>query len=319
MKLTTYAGLGTALITPFKDGLIDFESYEGLIEKQIEAGVNYVVVAGSTGEISTITEEEFSQLVKCAIKCANGRIPVIVNCNNSSTAKAVEIIKLIDLLGADGIMCTTPAYNKPTQQGLIAHYTALAAATKLPIVVYNAPGRTAVDLSNDTIVKLAQIPNIIGLKDASSDVTKPLHLVSKLPKDFTMVTGNDDMLIAFCACGGRGDISVASNVVPKFYVELVDKCLKGQFVEALAMHQKINELVKALSMEPNPIPIKYAVSLQGLCSAEMRLPLCEPSDACKEAIKKALDVVNLQSSSSSCSHPGPVVVIPDLIRDPVLK
>lgn len=289
MKLTTFAGLGTALITPFKNGLIDFESYEKLIEIQIAAGVNYIVLAGSTGEISTITEDEFQQLVKCAIESARGRIPVVVNCNNSSTTKAVEIVRLIESLGADAIMCTTPAYNKPTQQGLIAHYTALSDATKLPIIVYNAPGRTSVDLSNDTIVKLAQIPNIIALKDASSDIMRPLYLASKLPKEFVIVTGNDDVLLAFCAAGGKGDISVASNIIPKIYVELVDKCLKGQFVEALALHQKVNELIKALSMETNPTPIKYAASLMGLCSAEMRLPLCEPGDACKEAIRKAVE------------------------------
>jgi 4-hydroxy-tetrahydrodipicolinate synthase len=288
MKYNNFAGLGTALITPFKNNQIDFASYEKLIENQIDEGASYIVVAGSTGESSVLSDEEFVELIKCAVRYGGGKMPVVVGCNASSTARAVAIAENIEKLGANGVMCTTPAYNRPTQEGLIAHYKAVSKAIKLPIIAYTVPARTGVDLTDETIYTLAEIPNIVALKDATSDILKPLRLAHKLGDKLILASGNDEAVLPYIAQGGRGLISVAANIIPKTYVELVNKCLNGEFVEALKIQQNINELLRALSMEPNPIPIKYAAHLMGLCSPEMRLPLCEPSKACKAALEQSI-------------------------------
>lgn len=288
MKYNNFIGLGTALITPFKNNRIDFDAYEKLIKNQIDARSSYVVVAGSTGEASTINDEELLELIKCAVNCSKGKIPVVIGCNSSATYRAVTIAQNIEKLEADGIMCTTPAYNRPTQAGLIAHYEAISKATSLPIIAYTVPSRTGVDFTDDTILTLAEIPNIVALKDASSDISRPLRLAQKLGDKLTLISGNDDTVLAYMVHGGQGLISVASNIIPKIYVDLIDKCLKGEFKKAVAIQQNIQTLVKALSMEPNPIPIKYAAYLLGLCLPEMRLPLCEPEEGCKSALGKSI-------------------------------
>lgn len=287
MKKNQFIGLGTALITPFKNDKIDFTVYEKLIENQIDARVSYIVVAGSTGEGGTLSDEEFEALTRCAVKCALGRVLVVAGCNTSATWKAVETAQKVEKLGADGFMCSTPPYNRPTQEGLKAHYKAVSEATALPIILYTVPKRTGIDLTDDTLRYLAELENIVALKDASSDISKPLRLGGVLD----LISGNDDTILSYMLNGGKGVISVASNIIPKTYVELISKCLKGEFVEALKMQQNINKLVTALSIEPNPIPVKYAAYLQGLCQGDMRLPLTEPSEISKNTIKEALKEV----------------------------
>ena len=287
-----FLGLSTAIITPFNGGKIDFESFEKIMDRQITAGVNAIVVAGSTGEKSTLTYDEYIGLINHAVSFTKNRINVIANCPDGSTDSVVATVKTISELGLDGIMCTTPFGNRPPQNGLIEHYTHVSQHTHLPIMPYLNPARTGIDMTDDTIMKLAELSNILTIKDSSSDIFRPIRLSHKLGNKLSFVSGNDDYIIGYSSHGGKGLVGVLSNLIPETYVNLISKCNEGDFVSALQIQQGLLPLLSAVYMETNPIGIKYACSIKGLCSAEMRLPLVEPGIKCREAIKSLVKNAN---------------------------
>jgi 4-hydroxy-tetrahydrodipicolinate synthase len=288
-----FKGLYTALVTPFKNNSIDFGALERLIERQIDAKVDGIVIAGSTGELATLDDAEYKNLLEQAIKIAKGRTQIIAGVGFNSTHKTIHAAKIAESFGYDAIMAVTPYYNKPTQEGLFKHYTELHKNTKLPIIVYSVPGRCGVDISDQLIFRLAELERVVAYKDASNDIERPLRITAKLQDRISLLNGDDSVALAYNANGGVGCISVASNIIPKISKEIQDLTLASKFKEALAVHIKYMDFYKALFIETNPVPAKYALSLMGLCSEEVRLPLCELSNNNKEIVKSTLQNLGL--------------------------
>jgi 4-hydroxy-tetrahydrodipicolinate synthase len=288
-----FKGLYTALVTPFKGDSIDFAALEQLITKQINAKVDGVVIAGSTGEIHSLSDGEYSELLNRVISLAKGKIKIIAGVGYNTTSKTIELAKLAENIGVDGVMAVTPYYNKPTQEGLFRHYAKLHDNCRLPIIVYSVPGRTGVDISDQLLSRLAEFERIVAYKDASGDIEKPLRITAKLKDRFSLLCGDDSWAIAYNANGGAGCISVASNIIPAACKEIQALTLGGDFKQALQLHLKYMDLYKTLFIESNPIPVKYALSLMGLCSEELRLPLCELSAGSKEAMKTTMKNLGL--------------------------
>jgi len=283
-----FSGLYTALVTPFKNKIIDFTSLATLINKQIDAGVNGIVIAGSTGEAVTLSMEEYEELIAETIKIAKGKIQIVAGTGSNNTTIAIEMAKRAEDLGADALICVTPFYNKPSQAGLIAHYTAIHEATNLPIMLYTVPGRTGIDFSDETIIKLAELPRVLGLKDATSDLEKPLRLSKALKSSFALLSGEDSTATAFNVQGGVGCVSVASNIEPSLCLKVQKLCASGNYAEALLLQKQLLPLYKAMFVETNPVPVKYALSLKGLCTSEVRLPLVELSETSKSIVANVI-------------------------------
>jgi 4-hydroxy-tetrahydrodipicolinate synthase len=291
--MNKFKGLYTALITPFKGNQIDFVSLERIINKQLEAKVDGIVIAGSTGEIHALSDLEYEELLKQAVELCKGRTKIIAGIGYNTTAKTAELAQIAEKIGANGVMAVTPYYNKPTQEGLYRHYTEIHNNCRLPIIIYSVPGRTGVDISDQLLLRLAEFERIVAYKDASGDIEKPLRIIAKLKDRFDLLCGDDSWAIAYNANGGSGCISVASNIIPTVSKEIQDLTNTGKFKEALAIHLKYMELYKALFIESNPIPVKYALSLMGLCQAYMRLPLCELSINSKELVETTMKNLRL--------------------------
>ncbi len=270
-----FAGTATALITPFTNDGVDFVALEQLIELQIENGVNAVVVLGTTGEPATMTMEEKKSVISFAIKKVNHRIPVIVGSGANSTACAIELSKMAQSLGADALLVVTPYYNKCTQGGLIAHYTAIAKATTLPIICYNVPGRTGVNMLPATFAEVAQIDNIVAMKEASGNMEQIEECIRLVGDNAVVYSGDDGLTIPVMAMGGAGIISVVSNAIPRYTVNMTNAFLQGDLQTAAKMQLKMLPLVKAMFSEVNPIPVKKACQLVGIGNGQMRLPLTE--------------------------------------------
>lgn len=282
----------TALITPFINNKIDEKSLEELIELQIEGNIDGLVICGTTGESPTLSHEEHKLMLKLAVEIANGRIKIIAGTGSNSTNEAVMMTSYAKKVGVDSCLVVTPYYNKPTAQGIYEHFKIIA-AEKLPVIIYNIPGRSVINMTDENIAKLAKLPGIIGIKDATGDLARVATLRQLIDKDFLYLSGEDVTALGFNAMGGNGIISVTSNIAPKLVSKLQKLSLEGNFTEALKIQDQLTNLHKALFSESNPIPVKYAASLMGLCSNEIRAPLCLPSKATQNLIQQELEKLNL--------------------------
>ncbi len=280
-----FEGTLTALVTPFRDGRVDEEALRALVERQIEAGIDGLVPCGSTGESATLSHAEHRQVVEIVIDAAAGRVPVVAGTGSNSTREAIEFTAHARDAGAEGALLLSPYYNKPTQEGIYAHYATIAEETRLPLVVYNVPGRTASNIAAETVARLARLPGIVGIKEASGDLDQMAHVIAKSPTDFAVLSGDDALTLPLLALGGRGVISTSSNVAPAAMAELVRSFLAGDVAAARQRHYELLPLFDVLFCETNPIPVKAAVSALGLCDDEIRLPLTKLGDANLERLK----------------------------------
>jgi 4-hydroxy-tetrahydrodipicolinate synthase len=285
-----FRGTFTALVTPFRNGDLDPAAFEKLIEAQIAAGIDGIVAVGTTGESPTLSHEEREQVIRLAITIANRRCKVLAGTGSNSTQHAIADTKMAEKLGADGALLVAPYYNKPSQEGLFCHFKAIAAETKLPITLYNIPGRCGVDIGADTVVRLAEAcGNIVSIKEASGSVERVGELRSRLPEAFTILSGDDSLTLPFMAVGAVGVVSVASNLFPSEVCALVRAYQSGDVKSAQQLHRQMLPLFKDLFIEPNPVPAKTALSWRGVMSGEVRLPLCEMSEANQARLRKTLD------------------------------
>lgn len=283
----------TALITPFKDGALDEKSFEELINYQIIGGIDGIVPCGTTGESPTLTHQEHNFIIERAVEISKGRIKVMAGTGSNSTHEAVATTEHAKMAGADSCLVVTPYYNKPNREGVIKHFEALN-EVGIDIIIYNIPGRSVINMSDEDIAKLSNLKNIAGIKDATGDLARVAslrNLVTK--KDFIYLSGEDITAVGFNAMGGNGIISVTSNIAPKLISELQKACKSGDYKRALQIQDKIVPLSQSLFADTNPIPIKYAASLMGLCSGEIRLPLCQPNEALKTRIKDQMVKIGL--------------------------
>ncbi len=293
-NLKNLHGCGTALVTPFKaDGQLDEAALQRLVDFQIHEGIDFLVPCGTTGESATLTMAEHLRVVEIVMQHANGRVPVLAGAGGNNTAHVIEIAKRIESLGVDGLLSVTPYYNKPTQAGLVQHYRALAEAVKLPIIVYNVPGRTSTNLMPDTVVKLSAIDNIIGIKEACGDINQITELAVKIPPDFKLLSGDDALTLPIIALGGVGIISVISNQAPKMMAELTRLCLEGKFEAARALQRKLYNLMKLNFIETNPIPVKAGLAMMGLIEESYRLPLVPMSEENRRKLRNAMEELKL--------------------------
>ncbi len=285
-----FYGNGTALITPFAGDDIDYGAWERLIECQIEAGTDALVVLGSTGEAPTVTFEERKALVAIAVSIVKGRVPVIVGTGSNCTRMAVELSKSARELGADAVLVAAPYYNRPTPAGLKAHFDRIADEAGVPVIAYNVPSRTALNITPAVMAELARHPQVRGLKEASNDAGQIAEVMTTLADGIAIYAGNDSQTISVMAQGGRGVISVAGNIAPYEMGALAHAMLREDYETARSVYARLAPLVKALSAETNPGPIKYAMSLRGMCAPNMRLPLCDVSERTKIEVEAALEV-----------------------------
>jgi len=292
-KLDGLGGYISALPTPFRNQQIDENAFAKFCAWQIRQGIWGLVVNGTTGEAPTLTVGEQARLVRIAVETANGQVPVIAGIGSNATAHAIELAQQAERAGADALLAVTPYYNKPSQEGLYRHFCAVHDMTGLPIILYDVPSRTGIELRLDTICRLAELPRIIGLKDATGDLTHPPALRRLLGDKFRLLSGDDATALDFLGLGGDGCISVASNVAPKLCNRLFLACFCGEPEEARAIERQLKPLVAALFLEANPVPLKWAMSLMGHMSAELRLPLCAPAEETRNAIRKALTQLGL--------------------------
>ena len=293
-----FKGSNVALITPFKDDKLDTENYIKLINFHIENGTNGLVPAGTTGESPTLSHDEHQKVIELCIKEANGKIPVIAGTGSNSTAEAVELTKHAEKAGADGALVVTPYYNKPTQEGLYQHYKAINDNTSLPIIIYNIPSRCVIDMSVDTMARLFELKNIVGVKDATGDLKRLDQTIEKLGHEFIQLTGEDGLAFEFNKRGGVGIISVTANIAPKLCSDM-QRCSKSksdnEIKEAERIDQLLKPLHKSLFLESNPAPVKYAAKLLGLCDDSIRLPLVKIKKETQEEVTKALRSAKLLS------------------------
>ncbi len=289
MKDLVLQGCGTALVTPFTaDGAVDYEAYAALVDRQVAGGVHFLVPLATTGETPTLSQEEKVAIFQTVKAHAKGR-PLLVGVGVNSLPDTLANIRLLEPLGPDALLVVVPYYNKPTQQGQYEYFKAVAAATSLPVIIYNVPGRTGANMLPDTVLRLAQdVPNIRGIKEASGKYDQVSEILRRAPEGFAVLSGDDDMTLAFMATGAHGVISVASNVAPKEVTEMVEAVQRGDYDSARALHHRLFPLFKACFVESNPIPAKAALSLLGQMRATVRLPLAEASDQTKELMQKVL-------------------------------
>jgi len=272
-----FTGCGTAMVTPFqKDFSLDEETLRRLIRRQIAAGINFLVPCGTTGESPTLSHEEHLRVVAITIEEAKGKVPVLAGAGGYDTRGVIEMARAIERLGADGILSVTPYYNKPTQEGLFHHYKAIASAISLPIILYNVPPRTNVNINPETLRQLSEIENIIGVKEASGSFAQITQVIQQVPEDFIVLSGDDSLTLPIAAMGGRGIISVASNIIPAEMTRLAELCVSGDFAAARAMHRKWLPLLEVNFIETNPTPVKAGMAQMGLLEPVFRLPLVPP-------------------------------------------
>jgi 4-hydroxy-tetrahydrodipicolinate synthase len=293
VPMPTFKGSITALITPFKDGKVDERAFQRLVEWQIDQGTHGLVPCGTTGESPTLTHDEHRRVVELCVEAAAGRVPVIAGTGSNSTAEAVELTRHAKSAGADAVLVVTPYYNKPTQEGLYQHFKAINDSADVPIVVYNIPGRSVIDLSVETMARLFKLTNIVGVKDATANMARASLQRAALGTEFVQLSGEDATALGFMAHGGQGCISVTANVAPALCAEFQLACLAGNFHRALQLQDRLMPLHDALFVESNPGPVKYAASKLGLCSADTRLPLAPLAPASRKRVEDALSAVGL--------------------------
>ena len=288
MKKEIFKGVGTAIATPFTEDDVNYEEFGRLFEDQIKAGVDAIIVRGTTGESSTMTDSEKKKLIKYAIDKNAGRIKVIIGTGGNNTFKAIEVSQYAEEAGADGLLLVTPYYNKTTQEGLVAHYKKIADSVSLPIILYNVPSRTGVNILPETCLELSKIENIVGIKEASGDISQVAKIAHLCGENLDIYSGNDDQVIPILSLGGKGVISVLSNVMPEYTVEMVNSYFNGDMAQASKMQVEAIDMIDALFCEVNPIPVKYALNKKGYNFGTPRLPLIELSDKGKEKVDKVL-------------------------------
>ncbi|WP_269713558.1 4-hydroxy-tetrahydrodipicolinate synthase [Caulobacter sp. NIBR2454] len=283
-----FKGVITALITPFRDGSVDEDAFVKLVERQITAGVHGLVPVGTTGETSTLSHDEHRRVVELCVKTAAGRVPIIAGAGSNATEEAIELARHAKTIGADAALMVTPYYNRPSQEGLFRHYEAVANAVQIPLVVYNVPGRTGSDLANDTLVRLSKLPNIIGIKDATGDLTRISMQRITCGENWVLLSGDDPTALGYVAHGGHGCISVTSNVAPEAMASFFNAALAGDYETARYWQDRLIRLHKALFLDSSPAPTKFALAQLGLCTEDVRLPLTACSDAVKPQILEAM-------------------------------
>ena len=293
MTRPLFQGVLTALVTPFREGAFDPKAFADLVERQIDAGVDGVVPVGTTGEASTLSTAEHHRVVELCLEVVGGRAKVIAGCGGNDTAKVIDLVRHAKTAGADGALVVTPYYNRPSQEGLYRHFAALNDAVQMPVILYNVPGRTGVDMSNDTVARIAALPNAVGIKDATADLTRAGLMRREVPEGFAMISGDDGSFLGYVASGGVGIISVTANVAPEGMVALWRAAESGDFKGALYWQDRLIGLHKGLFLDASPAPTKYALNRLNLCTDEVRLPIAPCADAVKPQIDDALRAAGL--------------------------
>jgi 4-hydroxy-tetrahydrodipicolinate synthase len=289
-----FTGTGTALVTPFRtDGSLDETALRSLVKRQLDAGINFLVPCGTTGESPTLAHAEHLRVVELTLEIAKGKVPVLAGAGGYNTAEVISLAKELQHLGADGILSVTPYYNKPTQEGLFQHFKAIASAVNLPISLYSVQGRTGVNIEPSTVLRLSQIQNIVGIKEASGNISQMGAILNLVPKDFLVLSGDDSLTLPLISLGGRGLISVASNEIPAEMTRLVQSALSGDFAEARRLHFQYLSLMDINFVESNPIPVKAALAEMGLLQPVWRLPLVSPKPENLARIRAVLEYLNL--------------------------
>ena len=292
--MAIFTGSGVAIVTPFtRENTVNFDKLATLIEWHIQQGTDAIIVCGTTGESPTLTDDEHKKVIECAVATAKKRVPVIAGSGSNDTAYAVQMSVHAEKVGADALLCITPYYNKPTQKGLLANFTAIADTVMIPIILYNVPGRTGVNLAPETVAKLAEHRNICGVKEASGNIAQVAEIARLVPKDFAIYSGNDDMVVPLMSLGGVGVISVVANIAPKDTHDMAKAYLDGDVAKARDLQLKMKPLIDALFLETNPIPVKVAMNLLGEEVGHLRLPLTEMSEPNMERLKKELRAYGL--------------------------
>lgn len=284
-----FKGAITAIVTPFSNGKVDWKSFEKLVKFQISGGINGIVPCGTTGESATLSYDEHNKVIETTVNIVSKRVPVIAGTGANSTEEAIELTKHAKKVGADASLQVTPYYNKPTQEGLYQHFKKIAESVDIPIILYNVPGRTGVNLLPETVIRLSKIPNIVGIKEASGNINQVTQICKDVKKkSFSVLSGDDVLTLPILAVGGKGVISVASNIIPGKVSKLVSFYLNGDIQKAVRLHYELFDLMQALFIETNPIPVKTALYLMGMIEGELRLPLCDMAENNVTKLKKIL-------------------------------
>jgi 4-hydroxy-tetrahydrodipicolinate synthase len=288
MSEPLFKGVLPALVTPFRDGAVDEDAFVRLVERQIAGGVHGLVPVGTTGESATLSHDEHRRVVELCVATAAGRVPVVAGAGSNATDEAIELVRHAKTVGAAAALVVTPYYNRPSQEGLYAHYTAINEAVQLPVLVYNVPSRTAVDISNDTLARLAKLPNIVGIKDATGDLARASSQRLICGEGWVMLSGNDDSALGYMAHGGHGCISVTANVAPEQCATFYNDVMSGQWAGALYGQDRLIRLHKALFTDASPSPTKFALAHLGLCAEDVRLPIVRASEASRKEVLAAM-------------------------------
>ena len=291
-----FSGSMTAIITPFRDGRVDGEALERLVEFQVQNGTSAIVPCGSTGESSTLSHAEHAEVVRLVVKLARGRIPVIAGTGSNCTSEAIALTRAAQEAGAAAALLISPYYNKPTQEGIYQHYKSIAEATRFPLIVYNIPGRTASKIEATTIARLAELEEIVGLKDATGSLDETQEAIRLCGDKIEVYSGDDSLTLPILAVGGVGVISVVANVMPKESAQMVAACRRGDWDTARRLHYQLLPLIRALFLETNPIPVKAAVAMMGYCQDALRLPLLPMSDGARAKLKAVMEQFGLLKS-----------------------
>ena len=300
---TRFTGVGTALVTPFrKDGSLDEAAIRRLARRQIDGGVHFLSPVGTTGEAPTLSHSEKLRVIELVVEENNGRLPVLAGAGSYDTRETIALVRDIEKVGADGILSVAPYYNKPTQEGLYQHYKAIAESTRLPIVLYNVPGRTGVNIEVPTTVRLSAIENIVGIKEASGNVVQMSEIFAQAPDDFILLSGDDPLTVAAMAVGGRGVISVASNVAPSEMAQIVEMAEHGDYAGARKLHSWLLPLCQVNFVESNPIPVKAAMAAMGLLEENYRLPMVAPAAASREKVLRVLQDLKMLGAAAGVAR-----------------
>ena len=292
--MALFTGCGVAIATPFKaDGSVDFEAYRNLINWQIEQGIDAIIACGTSGEASTLDDDEHVETIRFCVEVANGRVPVIGGAGSNDTRHGINLAKRIEAAGVDGLLLVTPYYNKCSQQGLIEHYTATADAVSIPCILYSVPGRTGVNIAPATVVELAKHPNIVAIKEASGDIAQVAEICRLVPDDFAVYSGNDDMVVPLLSLGGIGYISVIANIMPKESVEMAHSFLEGNIERARELQLSMKPIIDSMFADVNPIPVKAALAKMGMMELNFRLPLCPPTADVDQRIETEMKKMGL--------------------------
>ncbi len=293
-RLKNLKGCGTAMVTPFAhDGSLDEKALAALVEWQIQEGIHFLVPCGTTGESVTLSRQEYLDVVRITVQTAAGRVPVIAGAGGNNTAKVIELIGELEKLNVDGILSVSPYYNKPTQEGIYQHFRAIAGSSSLPLIVYNVPGRTGSNILPDTLLRLAELPNILGVKEASGDISQIGEICTRAPEGFRVLSGDDSLTLPVIALGGHGIISVASNETPGMMSRLAAACLDGEWEEARRLNRRLYPLMKINFVETSPIPVKAALAMMGRINEVYRLPLVNISDGARARLGAVLSSLGL--------------------------